>query len=193
MSTHVPVKSDVITRNGQMSRSMRKLSELYSELRQVHKRLEVDLRGVRETTDYDEAGGVGQSAIAVQTIGHDGKRASSRPTVESIERGQGVGESARIPFPRGQIENNRLRANRETSVGRRVSDEQHAAALQTLFELAPRHESKAFDLIRRRNSMDNERPRRRFGPGKRDTRDEEEREAQVITYGSRSGRNGKKG
>lgn len=166
----------------------------------MHKRLEVDLRGVRETADSDDGGGVGQSAIAVQTIEHVGRRASSRPVAKSIERGQGrknkgqsVEESARTSFPSGQIEDNRQRVNMGTSVERRASDEHHSAALQTLFELAPRHESKAFDLIRRRNSVGNERTRRRLGAGELDTRYDEEREARAIAYGSRSGRNVRRG
>ncbi|KAI0566642.1 hypothetical protein FGB62_7g636 [Gracilaria domingensis] len=35
------------------ARSMRKLTELYNELRQVHRRLEADLRGVRDANEFE--------------------------------------------------------------------------------------------------------------------------------------------
>lgn len=50
---------------------MRKLTELYKELRQVHRRLEADLRGVREPDDF-EADPVPGSEFEINTLGRSG-------------------------------------------------------------------------------------------------------------------------
>lgn len=50
---------------------MRKLSELYNELRQVHRRLEADLRGVREPNDF-EAEPFPGSEFEINTHGRSG-------------------------------------------------------------------------------------------------------------------------
>lgn len=204
INLHAPLcrnETDLAAHTALKSRSMRKLSELYSELRQVHKRLEVDLRGVREPPDYDEAERIRESAIGVQTFDKGGQRAPSRQLVAGLARAQskGRGQSLenykRTSYSKDQIQDDTLRAGRAASSGRRDSDEcRSGAALRTLFELAPRHGSRTFDLERRRNSVGEERNRRSAGAGERverDKRDDGEGEERTISYKLRCGRKGR--
>lgn len=156
---------------------MRKLSELYSELRQIHKRLEVDLRGIREPPDYEAVEAVGQSAVEVQTLpntGHHHQR--SRDGVNPLDREQVKGhirgqaskrkDSAQISYPGGRTRE--IRGMSASSVpassSRRGGDRRHTSQVNPLFELAPKHESNAFELLRR-DSSGAGKNRRRVGRG----------------------------
>lgn len=67
-------------------RSLRKLSELYNELRQVHKRLEKDLRGVADANEYEDGINAG-SEFEIHTQARSANMmAKGRSASEQLQR-----------------------------------------------------------------------------------------------------------
>lgn len=132
---------------------MRKLNELYGELRQIHRRLEVDLQGVRETPEYDH-GATDHREIEIQTLGRAGKRPISRAAQDHHERietrvtSRALDTSERISVQRGRECDERSRPPRPSSRAAPSHQTANSAPLDTLLALAPNRESRPFNLNR---------------------------------------------
>lgn len=130
---------------------MRKLSELYSELRQIHRRLEVDLQGARETPEYD-LDATDRREIEIQTLGRAGKRPTLRAAQDHHEQVDN-GSTSRAPDPSERISvqhakeyDERSRPPRSRSRAAPSHHTTNSAPLDTLFTFAANHESRPFNL-----------------------------------------------
>lgn len=126
---------------------MRKLNELYNELRQVHRRLEVDLRGVREAPDYDE-GNVHQSEIEIKTIGRSNNRHARKDRENRAPERSGRDGDAAVSSARISLEGSRdITVDKKRATSRAEAPNSgtlgSSAPLETLFNLAPNHTSRS--------------------------------------------------
>lgn len=150
------------TANYTARRSMRKLSELYSELRQVHRRLESDLRGVRETPDYN-ADSFERAAIEARTRT---KHAQEAEEAGDDGRGDGIKKTS-VPEQSEQISFQGAKYREELggvnshSQAPRSPSASNSVPLETLFTLAPQHQTHPFALNRRHSKQTAKSRRRR--------------------------------
>lgn len=123
---------------------MRKLTELYSELRQVHRRLESDLRGVRDAPDYEEEG---SRQIEMQTRGRGAVTGGNEADENVEKREMGASES-------------RYQAKQSRGHAAPSPSRSNSKPLETLFTLAPNH-PRPFVLDRRQSREGGKSRRRR--------------------------------
>ncbi|CAN8077036.1 unnamed protein product [Agarophyton chilense] len=120
---------------------MRKLTELYNELRKVHRRLEADLRGVRDANEFELDAPPG-SEYEINTYGRSGNMVSGDG--KEIYRGdddEEVDRSTRDP----ELLSGRRRTSREYSdrdqidrcEGSNIAAQRLPVPADALFNLAP--------------------------------------------------------
>lgn len=145
---------------------MRKLSDLYNELRQVHRRLEVDLRGVRDSKDYDHDI-PRHSEMEIKTAGrsvnmrHEESR-EERVIVHGEEEEMGRSHQASRKLSRmGSIEMAVDRKDQHEQVTpSRTATAGSSGVQPNVFSLAPNRGSRTSFEGRRRNAREDGRHRR---------------------------------
>lgn len=115
-------------------RSMRKLSELYSELRQVHKRLEIDLQHGHNSAEF-EAEGVGRSEVQIQTLRRSENRMDRRG--ENREELEDEGNGIRARTDREGYKEGHRRYEKE-HIARCSSTAGSSGPQERLFTIAPK-------------------------------------------------------
>lgn len=147
---------------------MRKLNELYTELRQIHKRLEVDLRGGRASHEHDvDASKYGAMEINTRRRGdHRSPIQTSRPPNSEVRdtraNDRPVDKSERISMnPAGGPQRKDVERQRHSRLGSRADSQ----SFDPLYALAPNHE---FNLSRQHGKRQTRR-----SPGSARNEDEE--------------------
>lgn len=147
-------------------RAMRKLSELYSELRQVHRRLESDLRGVRGVSDYEDD--VGRREIEIQTqprhtantrLGRDDHEVNENADKRNEKRE--TGPSEQISHQGRRSYDAKRGASNSQSQFQGSPSPSNSVPLETLFTLAPTRPSRPFAMNRQRSKETGKARRRR--------------------------------